>query len=100
MLIEELLTEKITARITRGKAYDSEFAPIVYRFTRVPYDYRDVFNRITQRYKSARDAKKRFYWNKDYKFWYTESRESMEEARETLERTGLGFDTSMSDVAM
>lgn len=92
MLIEELLTEKITARITRGKAYDSEFAPIVYRFTRVPYDYRDVFNRITQRYKSARDAKKRFYWNSDFSFWYTQNATSMEEARKELEQYGIGFE--------
>ena len=91
MSFKQFLTEKITARITHGKAWDSEFAPMVHRFQRVPYDHRDVFNDITRRYPGARDAKRRFYWNKDHEFWYTESRESMQEARDTLEHFGIGF---------
>lgn len=73
MSFKEFLTEEITARITYGKAWDSEFAPRVFRFQRIPYDHRNVFNDITRRYPGARDAKSRFYWNKEHEFWYTES---------------------------
>jgi hypothetical protein len=90
---KEFLAEEHIARISRGKAYNSEFAPIVYRFQHVPFDMRHIFHRITQRYKGARDAKKRFYWNSDYRFWYTESSESMQEARDELERAGVQFET-------
>jgi hypothetical protein len=67
-------------KLTVGKAYNSEFAPTVFRFQRVPFNLKDVFNRITVRHRSARDAKHRFYWNADYKFWYTQSVASKDEA--------------------
>jgi hypothetical protein len=77
-----------TAKITFGKAYDSEFAPMVYRFQRTPFAAKHIFNSITQRHKSARDAKHRFYWNAEYKFWYTASAQSKEEAVKQLSYMG------------
>lgn len=80
---------KPVIKLTVGKAYNSEHAPTVYRFQRVPFNVKDVFNRITQRHKSARDAKHRFYWNADYKFWYTASPTSKDEALREFEHYGL-----------
>jgi hypothetical protein len=76
-------------KLTVGKAYDSEFAPTVYRFQRTPFNAKNIFNRITQQYKSARDAKHRFYWNADYKFWYTQSAQSKDAALKELEYLGV-----------
>ena len=58
---------------------------IVYCF-KTSFDLKDIFNQITQRYKSARDWKKRFHWDTKLKMWCTQSFESAEEAKETLAR--------------
>ena len=80
---------KPVIKLTVGKAYDSEFAPTVFRFQRTPFAAKDIFNRITQRHKSAREAKHRFYWNTEYKFWYTQSVQSKDVALRELEYLGL-----------
>ena len=75
-------------KITIGKCWDSEFAPIGWRFQRTNIADKDVFNSITRRYKSARDWKKRFHWNNEHKFWYTQDNGSYQEALKELEYRG------------
>jgi len=45
------------------------------------FNYKDIFNEITQKNKSANDSNNRFYWDKMHKCWWTASERSKEMAK-------------------
>lgn len=77
--------------ISFGKCWESDTAPNGWRF-QTPYGMQHVFNEITGRYRSARDAPKRFTWDGTHKFWYTQDQGSAEEAKRKLLARGLQVD--------
>jgi hypothetical protein len=75
-------------RMETRSGKDTEVYPsaaIVYCF-HTSYDLKNIFNEITQRYKSAIHWKKRFHWDTKLKMWCTQSSESASEAEEILKR--------------
>lgn len=67
-------------KITWGPAEDYDGAPNAWRFYGTPFALKYIFNDITRGYQSASERFHRFYWNAKYKFWYTESCTSKDQA--------------------
>lgn len=94
----DLTKGKIWYKKTPSWKGGSSKAPWGWGFYGHTFFLKDIFNKITTDNNSAVNAKNRFYWNKDFKCWWTVSDKSMESAKKFIaERTRANWNGSAID---